>query len=315
MITTQNINNINNINNGKTINTNKIHVLSETSKKEYTRFLSYLQNNNIDYKNIDDPQKFINSIKSLKKADGVLISRSTVKLYLVSTIWYLKNNKTIDTTDKINEIMTQLKQEIESISKAIDNDVQTHKLLGTQSTNFLDWTEILKVYNILKTKYTKSKTSHTTFVMLSCYILICPRRLGDYAKMHVVSSEINLSDNLNYYVITSNKFIFNSYKTASHYKTQTIEINDELKNLLNEYIAKYNITSGSLFNLTEKAIQNRLVRIFKKYTNKSVSVDILRHSYITWAKNNKEILGKENNVAMQMGHSVSMQNDYYKTMN
>ena len=74
----------------------------------------------------------------------------------------------------------------------------------------------------------------------------------------------------------------------------------------------FNIT-GSLFQLTRKAIQLRLTRIFKKGLNCSVSVNILRHSYISFGKESGEFLGEEEEYAKKMGHSVMTQLDYYKS--
>ena len=83
--------------------------------------------------------------------------------------------------------------------------------------------------------------------------------------------------------------------------------------MLDGYIEKYKI-EGSLFELKGGAIKDRLVRIFKKYTKKTVSVNILRHSYISWLMDNGKLKTIEDRkrYAGIMGHSVSMQGEYYK---
>ena len=185
----------------------------------------------------------------------------------------------------------------------------------------MEWDDVLSVYNKLKLTYLTSFNSHKTFVLLSCYVLLCPRRLKDYALMYVKDNDNDLNVTLNYYIRNKSVFIFNNYKTSNTYKSQQIDVVPELALLLNEFIDKYDI-SGSLFiddiSVNEKAkckaINGRLTRVFMKHSGKNISVNILRHSYISHMKNTGKILGKENRIAREMSHSSSTQNDYYKSV-
>jgi integrase len=277
---------------------------TEYTEKEYARFLGYIKAKNLDYENISDIVEYINNIKNIKKSNNESLCITTIKLYIVATHWYLKKNN--GNQDHIRV----LNLEIENLSKEINKKVQTHELIGTQKQNYLDWSKILEMYEGLKKDYKKTKNKHKMFAILSCYILVCPRRLKDYAQMFVVDNETDHNDNKNYYIKTG-QFVFNNYKTSKNYKSQSIRVPNELNLILSEYVNTHNITS-SLFGLTESALQFKLARIFTKHTGKRVSVNILRHSFISWAKDNNKIIGNENNIALMMGHSVSMQNDYYK---
>ena len=279
---------------------------SSYTESEYMRVLNYIENEGINYKNITNAHKYIEQIKKMKKKNGSLISPLTVKMYLVATIWYLKKSGL-----KLEQ-QNILKNEIEKIAEDNLKDVKQHILLGNQIDNYVEWPKVLKLYETMKQNYSRSKQSHVNFVLLSCYVLIPPRRLKDYALMHVVTNGNNLSSDLNYYIRNEKIFVFNNYKTDKKYKCQKQQVPKELYQILEEYIKKYNIT-GSLFQLTRKAIQLRLTRIFKKGLNCSVSVNILRHSYISFGKESGEFLGEEEEYAKKMGHSVMTQLDYYKS--
>lgn len=286
---------------------------SLTTINEYKKQLEKLEIHNINYKMITDIESLITKIKNITKKDGNIISISTQKLYFLSVHWYIKTNTHNE------KHLSYLLNEVEKINKIQTTQIGTHTLINNQKQNYMEWDDILSVYNKLKLTYLSSYNSHKTFVLLSCYVLLCPRRLKDYALMYVKDNDNDLDGNLNYYIRTKSVFIFNNYKTSSTYKRQQINIVPELATLLNEFIDKYNATD-SLFiddiSANEKAkckaINGRLTRVFMKHTGKNISVNILRHSYISHMKNTGKILGKENNIAREMSHSSSTQNDYYK---
>lgn len=280
-------------------------MVSETTEAGYKRCLEYIKSAGIDYKSIESVTEYIKSIHGMRTKKGSLISEASVKIYLVSTLWYLTENK----GDK--EVITEIKMEIKRIREAIDKEVSTHKLIGTQKENYIKWDEVMEVYNMLKLDYKKTSTKYKTYVLLSCYVLMAPRRLRDYALMDIVDKESEeLNKARNYYVKSAGYFIFNNYKTAKTYKCKKIKLTDEHKKIMNEYIEDKS-ASGSLFNMSGDAIQAKLARLFKGKKDKRVSVNILRHSYISWLKDNGK-LGEDNNIWLIMGHSKGMQNEYYK---
>ena len=288
---------------------------SLTTINEYKKQLEKLGTYNIDYKIITDIEPLITKIKNITKKDGNIISISTQKLYFLSIHWYIKNN----TQNK--EYLLSLLNEVEKINKIQTAQIDEHTLINNQKQNYMEWDDVLSVYNKLKLTYLTSFNSHKTFVLLSCYVLLCPRRLKDYALMYVKDNDNDLNVTLNYYIRNKSVFIFNNYKTSNTYKSQQIDVVPELALLLNEFIDKYDI-SGSLFiddiSVNEKAkckaINGRLTRVFMKHSGKNISVNILRHSYISHMKNTGKILGKENRIAREMSHSSSTQNDYYKSV-
>jgi len=282
---------------------------SEQTEKNYRRLLGYLESKEIYYKNITDGEKYIESLRNIeayKKNRQIL--ESTVKQYIAATLWYYKKN------EKNGEIK-KLEAELKKINENIREEVSKNKLIRNQVVNYVEWDKILWVYEQIKQNYTKTKDKHKSYVLLSCYVLMAPRRLKDYAKMYVSENEENLDEANNYYIKNGGRFIFNNYKTQKIFKQQKIGLTEEHKTILNEYIDKYNIT-GSLFESDENMIKGRLMRLFTKHLDKQISVNILRHSFITWLNDTGKLnVLSRRKIADIMAHDMQTQDSYYKNLN
>jgi hypothetical protein len=280
---------------------------SKKTERDYARKLLCMENGGINYKEISDIDEYISKLKTKKTKNGKTLAIGTVKSYLISTQWYLKEH------NGKKEYQLAISKEIERIS--IDQTAKTSKniLMGTQIENYLEWDKITAEYKLLISGYKKNATIYKTYVLLSCYILLCPRRLLDFALMYVGSKDTILDPSKNYYIKGCKYFVFSNYKTQKNYKTQYIGICDKLAIILDEYIDKYNIT-GSLFGMTTNAISMKLRRFFHSRTGKNVSVNILRHSFISWATDTGLINKHRSLIANLMSHSIPMQLEYYKLL-
>jgi len=276
-------------------------MVSEVTVKKYKSLLSRLEKEGIFYKTVPIEDLLV-SIRSLKsERDGEPLSKASVRSYLIA----IKRERETD-GEKILE-------EINRINESIKEEVSKNRLIGNQKENYIEWTTVIEIYEDLLKGYGKSYNKDRNIVLLSCYYLMGVRRLLDYALMYVKEEEKDLENNKNYYVKGGGYFLFQVYKTAKTYGIQRIKLSETHKELLNGYIERYKI-DGSLFDLKGGAIKDRLVRMFKKYTKKTVSVNILRHSYISWLMDNGKLKTIEDRkrYAGIMGHSVNMQGEYYK---
>lgn len=280
--------------------------LSTRTLEEYNNCLRKLNEKNIDYKTPTDVNQLINEIKEIKTKKGVTIQPPSVKIYLIAILWYMKENNVTDGKEILSD-------EIKKINKKMQEIIDTNTLIGTQKENYIEWEEILKVYNDISKNYYKCKNKHKNYVLLSCYVLFPPRRLQDYSLMYVKNEEDEIEKSKNYYIKSKGYFIFQEYKTKNKYGTQKIDVGDKLKDIIENYIDKYNINE-SLFDLSYKNVNNKLSNMFIRKINKKVSVNILRHSYITYIKNSGKLneLEIKNKLAFIMAHSSIMQDQYYK---
>ena len=196
------------------------------------------------------------------------------------------------------------------------------------STNYLN-----KVRNNLKTKVEdidfnnitiKDKLLYRDYVISSIYTLIPPRRIGDYSIMKSIQIEHynNLSiiqKKKNNYILVKKKklyFIFFNYKTSRYYGKQEFEIKGILKNILLQWI-KINPSNDFLINRNNLSLSSNnlgkiITNIFSNEKHPNISINILRHSFITNKFKIIENLKERKEIAIKMGNSVFIQNDYIK---
>jgi hypothetical protein len=197
------------------------------------------------------------------------------------------------------------------------------------------WDEMKKDYDHLKSlggiSHDYEYTFLLHFVVLTLYVKLIPRRNADYLYM-VVSQKTPevLDEETNYLILDEKKFIFNKYKTASHYGTAEVSIPDDLIDIFYYYIfaREWNtlptisndlkkgktipflrMTNGNAFH-EGNSITRHLNKIFKP---KKIGCAMLRTIFAT------EMLLEEKQksqaLATAMCHSVSTQQNCYIKLN
>jgi len=191
-----------------------------------------------------------------------------------------------------------------------------------QQENWVSKNEITELLEILtKTAnhlYKKINLTSNDLQNIQQYIILCllggiyipPRRSKDFVDFKIK----NINKETDNY-LDGNKLVFNSYKTAKFYGSQTIEIPKELKSILTKWI-KSNPTDYLLFDSKEEQLSNvKLNQRLNKLFDKKVGVNQLRHTYLS-EKYQSTI---ETNKAMakdfqDMGSSKSQEKQYIKTI-
>ena len=211
---------------------------------------------------------------------------------------------------------------IELYHKQMMDDAQKYnsrekenKMTDVQRENWMSWTDIVATFEKLKEKVAWVLRSETAdrenllelqkYVLLACYVLVPPRRAKDFTEMKTKDYD---TEKDNYYVKGS--FHFNDYKTAKVYGHQTVKTPKTLETLLNKWIKKnpgeYLFSDYAGKKLTSASISKILNSVFKK----NVSVNMLRHAYIT------DVAGPEidrlQGMATNMGQSMAQQKLYVK---
>jgi hypothetical protein len=139
-------------------------------------------------------------------------------------------------------------------------------------------------------------------------IFIPPRRSQDFTEMKIKDPIDKENDNY----MTKTSFVFNKYKTAKFYGKQEVDIPKGLRILLNKFVRVnpyqylFTDTAGSKMNSVK--ISQRLNLIFGKH----VSVNILRHSYLSDKYKDVPNLKQMLRTSEEMGHSLSEALEYIK---
>lgn len=237
------------------------------------------------------------------------IKESTMNTYYKSLIYFNKKHNNILT----EQCHTDIQNDMKRINQKVFLKASKGQLNESQKNNYLRWEDIISVYYMIQEQEQNLKK----VMLLSVFVLFPPRRILDYQEMiYCKKKPLIVDENKNYLVLNKHPyFIFNRYKTDKKYKTQIIEINNkELINLFLLYVSKYNIQPNtSLFNINYNNFTHTLRNTFYKYTNKFVSVNLLRHAFISYqTRQNKINLAFDRQMlAHTMAHSTITNLNYY----
>lgn len=309
--------------------------LSASTIKTYKSSLSRLTLMGI---NIDNPD--IDAL--LIQLASSEISLGSQNLYLSSLQWH----NTVSLHDAV--LSAQITAKTTEIRSKINTNYGKNELSERESKLYISWSTVLSIHKDLSMKQSSQSSVRlrADHLLLSLYVLHPPRRC-DYQQMYIsdmsiteyqdrvidplseysnewynqssetrsarLSSDVLVKGSCNYYVL-SGYFVFDEYKTYKIYGRQVIKLSVELNDIIIEYIRINNLVVGdSLLGLNYKNYLSRLSSIFELYVNKRVSVDILRHSYLTYLLSCKVTLNDRKKVSLLMGHSVSGQEIYNKS--
>lgn len=202
-------------------------------------------------------------------------------------------------------------------------EIDSSKKTDKQAQNWLNW-DIVKAHEkrledeVLQIKKVGLSEWNVilSYMVLSLYTKFSPRRNQDYQYMLVVKKpEQAKSKTENYYVIDTNEFIFNKYKTSKTYGEQKFEVPDDLAQVIKLYLKAHpNTKKGAyqfLVNFDGSPLQsiNAITRILNKIFGKKIGVSMLRHIFLS----NMLDIDEMKQTADEMGHSLNMQREYVKS--
>lgn len=262
------------------------------------------------------PMEGIEWMKDYKKVVDFILKCETWKTqqtkgtYINSITSYLRNSKELPDVYK----------EYSDINKVFATNTQNKQKDNTmndkQAGVMLPWTEIIDRVNTITNTEDKS--------LVGLYTLFPPRRIDDYRLMKIFvkkKGRVVPEDDFNYLVLNSRKgaveFVFNKYKTAKHYGQQVFSVPAPLKAVLKDYVVKMK-NDDFLFSqnknnkpLSQSGFTSKVRNIFKKHTGKPLTVNSLRHSYISGLPSKISVNDRET-IAKKMAHSVGKQMEYNK---
>ncbi len=235
----------------------------------------------------------------------------------------------IDKTKGAEEAIECFRDQMMSDGKKSDEEALEQKLSERQKEGMMTWDEVMERYNELETEVEplmkKSSLDKRQFqrvqlyVLLSCYVLIPPRRSLDYTEFRLRNVD---PDKDNYYEFKTvgtgrakkkvPEFIFNVYKTARKYSQQKEEVPEKLINIIQAW-EKLNPHDYLLMNTTQKnkITPTQLTNLLYAFFDKPVSTSMLRHIFLT--NKYKDINLKDmTETAAAMGHTVAEQMKYVK---
>lgn len=201
-------------------------------------------------------------------------------------------NKEKEQSPELIEALKAYRDQMAIDSKASNKKKLKQNLSDSQKENMIPWTDVLAKYELMKKRAMplfkvarldkKEFFELQDFVILSCYVLIPPRRSQDYCDFKIRNIDL-AKDN---YMLCPNarkeaQFVFNSYKNASRSGAQKLTIPNELKKIILDWTKKNPYDYLIVNRLGGKIIQNKLTLILNNIFGKKMATSLLRHSFAT----------------------------------
>lgn len=297
------------------------HEYSSHTIRQYTSCITSLRRLYIDTVKQDFiiPDTFQDSEQIMKLLLNVY-KKDTTMNFISAILWKLKESPseiTQRTATLYHEQAKLIKSEIEreKIGKEFE-------LTEKEKKSFMLWENIQEIYsNMAQTLDRTNYNSFMDFVILSLYVLHPPVR-ADYAQMRVFIDDTHITDDIkdNYCVLQDNpRFVFQIYKTAKHKGTTVIPIDDELHSILLDWmevntsdylLASYFPSRNKYKPFSDSTLCKRITAIFIQHSQKPVTINTLRHSFISFMSRHDQEYNIKHDNAKKMMHSVEMADKY-----
>lgn len=189
--------------------------------------------------------------------------------------------------------------------------------------NWISLDEVKRVYENLKQEVQPlfkrknlTRAEHNklvSYVILSLYVLLPPRRCTDYTEMLMLGEKpSDAKEQVNY--IDGRDMVFNVYKTAKFHGSQKVKIPPTLMAILRQWKKVYPDNRYLLFDFTGKKLSNvYITHYLNRVFSKNISVNMLRHIYISEkVLPNVPKLADLEQEAHDMGHTINQQALYKK---
>jgi hypothetical protein len=300
--------------------------VAESTANAYIKTL-YQLNNKAPFKNL----AFLKNTEAIDAKLGSY-AESTQRAILATIVSVLTPYKAKPTFKKVYQYFydKMMNKNGDAKKSAEENKgVMTEK----QKDNWISWEDIQKIKTEKKDavdKFANNKTltageydTLLQYVILSLYTEVQPRRNQDYLDMYFVKKYNDKMENdKNYYDMATHKFIYNKYKTAKKWGTQTADVPESLQGVIATYLKHHPLYKGTakrkneaikfLVNMDGTGITavNAITRLLNRVFGKKVGSSMLRHIYIS--DKYKDVMEEQEKDAEAMGHSVSQQRDYFK---
>lgn len=293
--------------------------ITESSKNLYVKNLTRLNGGHPikDLKFLADEASVIEGLNQKYKPN-------TVRSYVISIVSLLK---CID-DKKAQKMYAKYYPYLEALNKSLkENTTKTVK----ETENWISQDDVKAKFGSLcpivgslqkKKKITGEEWSALfNCLVLGLYTLQAPRRNADYQKMMVLKKNIpEILEQMNVLDLEKNKFLFSNYKTKGTYKIQEVDINPELRTIIDLYL-KFHPLKKDLkvgfplltdFEGRPYANNNDMTRILHKIFDKKIGSSMLRKIFLTDKYKDTMEDMKEDTTAMGTSSSTA-QNQYIKT--
>ena len=198
--------------------------------------------------------------------------------------------------------------------KTFNEQQDKQEMTERQKEGMVPYAEVMEKYHKLeaeviplmkKDTLTKQDFSRVQlYVLLSCMLLIEPRRSMDWTEFKIRSID-DAKDNYVKVIKRKPTLVFNTYKTARKYGQQMEDCPPALYRIIKRWM-DFNPHEWLLMNTRQngKITSTQLTNILYAFFQKPISSSMLRHIYLTEKYKNIPALADMKKTATAMAHSV-----------
>jgi len=216
---------------------------------------------------------------------------------VLSAVFVITENELVrdDMMNTINDVNDKYKTQEKSI---------------TEKENWIEWNDVLAIYSYLQTEANvifkkqsltaSDKAKLNEYVLLSCFVQLEPRRSQDYSLMKIRNFD-KITDNY----IEKGNMVFNKYKTSRKKGQQTIAMNAKMKLIISKW-KMINLSDHLIVSKSGKKLNvSQITKLFNKiFGDRNISVNMLRHSYLSHIYRDLPKVAEMQERAENMGHSL-----------
>lgn len=228
----------------------------------------------------------------------------------------------IEKAKQAEKVVEAFRKQMLDDCKDYEQQISKQEMTERQKEGYIPLSEVMGKFHALEKEVAPIMKKDTLdkkefarvqlYVLLSCLLLIEPRRSLDYTQFKLKGAD-ETKDN---YMKTEKRkpyFVFNQYKTAKKYGMQKLEIPSKLHKIIKRW-AVLNPHEWLLMNTQQsnKISQTQLTHLLYGFFEKPISTSMLRHIYLTDKYKGVPALAEMEKTAENMGHELSMALKYVK---
>jgi len=269
-------------------------MVAETTKKQYAFYIDQIKGI-AKTADITNTKAMMGAIEGLRKSDGSELGSTTKRNYYIALAFFTKR------LPLIHEVY---KKAYENINKELK---KTSKPPPPPAIPYAD----LQTLGLMIMGEESEPLDNR--ILIGLVTQLPPVRL-DYAHLHVFSSPKAIPPHYegNYIVLGRNaaasKFVAQKHKTAKHYGALERTLTDDLFSLVKEWKGKN--PDAVLLDISENALGRRISSLFRKYVGEDITMNDVRHSYVTAMRKGDRSKAEVESIAHLLGHSLAMNYDY-----
>lgn len=263
--------------------------IAETTQKQYDYYISQLQTKTD--KDILDTKAMIEAVDGLTKADGSVYGPTTKRNYLIALAYKTKSSPSAHTAYR-------------AAYQALNKVIKSGEGAPSPAIGYTDLQTIGKMIVQEDEETLESR-------ILAGLITQLPPLRRDYARLKVFTKVPEDYDG-NYILLKgsakNSHLIVQQHKTSRTYGALQRTLTPELYDVVKEWNDKH--PDGVLFDVTDNLLGRRISVLMKKYVGDSITMNDIRHSYVTYARKGDKSKAQVESVAHLLGHSLAMNYDY-----